>query len=405
MKTYIVTATVVDEVCIAERYGAANEYISLDYIPGTAWWGAIAGLTGIRPREQPPEQFQRLFYSGEVIFTNLYPMSGAVRAHPVPLSARTLKSAPGFYAEDTEPLFRDSNGELFPGGVINWLKDNTRFGTASAPECLKGVQDWLDRTPSEFDPGWEPLSGWYAGDPPCCRRVSVEMVLRGHNDRSGSRGTTREGRLFARQNIARGQKFQGALRAWTQEGEQAINQLVQNSLDGMSFEMSIGRQPGYVKIELEDMRDEPPYWQGDLQIDSDDDSILTVTLLSDAILLDCWLRPLSFLPAEDVATALGLKADAVIGPDPHFSALREVSSWNGAYSRPREAELAVVAGSAFCYLVGWPQEISVDERVRRLSAWQQRGIGLRTAEGFGEIRINDPFHCKYQGDKEDVAHG
>ena len=34
--------------------------------------------------------------------------------------------------------------------------------------------------------------------------------------------------------------------------------------------------------------------------------------------------------------------------------------------------------------------------LERLIAWQRRGSGLRTAEGFGEIRINDPFHRVYQ---------
>lgn len=380
MKTYIVTATIIDEVCIAERYGAANEYISLNYIPGTTWWGAIAGFTRIGHRQQPPEYFQRIFYSGDVIFTNLYPMSGEVRAHPIPLSARTRKSAPGFRNEDTEPLYCDFDQKrLYPEGAVDWL---------------------CEGPPSAYEPDWVPMSDWadwYIGDPPYCKSVSVRMVLRGHNDRSGRSGTTREGLLFARQNIARGQKFQGALRAVTPAGKEALEELVQNHLGSEPLDIPIGRQPGCVRIEVEDREDKAPPWQSDLEIDSDDHSILTVTLLSDAILLDRWLRPFSFLPSEEVAAALDLDAAAVDVPFYHFSGLREVSSWNGAYSRPRETELAVAAGSAFLYMVEWPKDISADERVRRLNAWQQRGISLRTAEGFGEIRINDPFHIQYQG--------
>jgi CRISPR-associated protein Csx10 len=381
MKTYIVTATVVDEICIAERHGAGNEYLSLDHIPGTVWWGAIASLTGIKRGETPPEQFRRVFYSNEVIFTNLYPVERAVRAHPVPLSARTQKSAPGFRYNDMEPLFRDfaQDSQIqmrYPDGVKDWL--------------LSGI-------PPQYQPDSEPMSGWYAGDPPDCKSVSVKMVLRGHNDRAWRSGTTREGRLFARQNIARGQKFQGALRALTQEGEQALTQLVKNCLDNGSCEIPIGRQPGCLWIELEDRGGTPPYWQQhDLQIDGEDSSILTVTLLSDALLLDHWLRPLPLLSAEDVASALNLNSNSVELLY-HFSALREVSGWNSAHSRPRETELAVAAGSAFCYLVNWPPKMSVDKRRSCLSAWQQRGVGLRTAEGFGEIRINDPFHREFGG--------
>jgi CRISPR-associated protein Csx10 len=400
MKTYLVTATVVDEVCIAERHGAGNQYLSLDYIPGITLWGAVAALTGLRRREQPPEWFRRVFYSGEAIFTNLHPSDGAVRAHPVPLSARTLKSAPGFGNGDAEPLLRDFKAELFPGGVVNWLAGEP--DPRIPPKCPRGVVDWLyNGPPSHFDPDWEPLRGWYVDNPPDCRSVSVKMVLRGHNDRAGRSGITREGLLFTRQNIARGQRFKGALRAYTPEGEQALEELVQKHLGGLSFEIPIGRQPGCVQIELEDIEGVPPYWQRDLNME--DDSILTVTLLSDALLFDPWLRPLSYLPPEEVAVALGLGRATVEGPLYHFSALREISSWNGVYSRPRETELAVTAGSSFLYLVSWPQDISVDERVRRLSAWQQRGIGLRTAEGFGEIRINDPFHREYQGDGQNAG--
>jgi len=387
MKTYIVTAPIIDEVCIAERYGAANEYLSLNYIPGTTWWGAIASLTGIRHHQRPPEHFRRIFYSGDVIFTNLYPMSGEERAHPVPLSARTRKGAPGFRKEDTESLFCDfDEKQLYPEGVVDWLYEGP---------------------PSAYEPDWAPMSDWadwYVGDPPLCESVAVKMMIRGHNDRSGRSGTTREGLLFTRQNIARGEKFQGALRALTPEGEEFLEELVQNHLGSEPFEIPIGRQPGCVQIELEDSGDAPPYWQPPPQIDGDDDFILTITLLSNTLLLDHWLRPLSFLPPGEVAEALELDTVAVEGPYYHFSALREVSSWHGAYSRARAAELAVAAGSAFLYCVEWPKEVSEDERVRRLSVWQQRGVGLRTAEGFGEIRVNDPFHRKYQGGGQNVGH-
>src|SRR5579872_6836460 len=101
MKSFLITAEVTEEVCIAGVHGAGNEYISLDYIPGANWWGAMAGLTGIQPRELPEESFRRAFYSGDVIFSNLYPESrgdttSGMRSHPAPLSARARKTAPGF---------------------------------------------------------------------------------------------------------------------------------------------------------------------------------------------------------------------------------------------------------------------------------------------------------------------
>lgn len=380
MKTYIVTATVADEICIADRHGAANEYLSLDYIPGTAWWGALAGCTGIRPGQEPAEKFRCVFYSNEVCFTNLYPLEAATRAHPIPLSARTPKSAPGF-EHDADILFRDESDNLYPAGVKDLL--------------LSGLP--------RYEPDWEPISGWYAGDPPRCRPVSVPMVLRGHSERSGRSGTTRQGRLFIRQNIRRNQRFEGALCALTPAGETALAELLRNYLGSEAFEVPVGRQPGHLRIELNDGGDEPPYWRRhDLQVGGEDDSILTVTLLSDAVLVDRWLRPWSFLPPAMVAAALDLPADAIELVH-HFSAVREAFGWNSAYSRPRETERVAVAGSAFCYQVVWPAEILPEERRRRLNAWQQRGVGLRSGEGFGEIRLNDPFHRAFGGGGSDAG--
>ena len=377
MKSYIVEATVLDEVCIAERHSAGNEYMGLDHIPGSTWWGGVAALTGIRPGITPSENFCAVFYSGDVVFTNLYPMFDEIlRSHHIPLSARTPKFAPGFKHE-ADPLFVDEvNGEtqhLFPDGVMDWL---------------------LNGTPGHFDSGVEGISGWYAGEPPDCRSVNVSMVLRGHHERSALSGVPREGNLFSRQNIARGEKFQGALRATTPEGEAALEWLVNEYLQGLSVELSVGRQPGRLKIDLQENLDTLLPWQKEPAVDTENrEDYVSLTLLSDAILPDKWLRPHRHIPGNEVENACGNRVE-VSGPESHFSAVREIMGWNGAYSRPRESEWAIVAGSAFLYTMKWSQDVPTEERMNILTAFQSRGIGLRRSEGFGEIRINDPFHWK-----------
>ena len=371
MKTYIVEATVLDEVCIADRQGAGNEYIGLDYIPGTTWWGALAALAGLHPGQPPQDEWVRLvFYSGEVVFGNLYPVGeGVLRAHPVPLSARTRKEAPGFKHPGAAPVFRDfDDKKLDPSGVVDLLYSQDQH----------------------YEPDYEPIGGWYVDNPPQCRSLSVSMMLRGHNDRAGRSGTTREGRLFFRQNIPHDVRFQGALRAITPQGAQALSELLHH-LDNTPLEIPVGRQPGSVCIDWRDLGQHDAPWQERPVMR--EDSLLTVTLLSDALLVDRYLRPLTYLPPEELKAGLSLtRADMING----YSATRDVSGWNGAYGRPREVELAVRAGSAFLYRVEWPQEVTADERVNRLTVWQRRGVGLRTAEGFGELRVSDPFHREYQ---------
>lgn len=376
MKSYIVDATVLDEVCIAERHSAGNEYIGLDYIPGTAWWGGMAALTGIRPGDPPSEDFRTVFYSGDVVFTNLYPTVYGIRSHPIPLSARTRKSAPGF---------KDDGGPLFLDEVD---------GRPESPPS-EGVKDWLiDGIPSSFDAEIEGISGWYVGKAPSCKAIHTPMTLRGHHERSPRTGASREGNLFSRQNISRGAKFKGALRATTKRGENSLKWIVDKYIQALSLELSVGRQPGRLKIELTENLDDFLPWQIPDPAFPLEDDFISLTLLSDAIVPDKWLRPLRHVPGSEIKRACG-KALSVTGPASHFSSLREILGWNGAYCRPRETEWAIAAGSAFVYEIKWDSKVEPDARKEILAAFQSRGIGLRRSEGYGEIRINDPFHWKW----------
>jgi hypothetical protein len=373
MNTRIVRATIDDEVCIADRHGAANEYLSLEYIPGTAWWGALAARTGILPGAKPTDEFVRVFYSSDVVFSNLYPATGLDRAHPIPLSARTWKPAPGFPGQ----------GDVFVCEV-----NDRREPLDSLPPW-----DWLlDGIPAAPEPDWEPFGGWYRPSGKDSAAVAVSKVMRGHSETAPQPGVTREGHLFVRENIRRAQEFVGCLRTATNEAEAAVVHLL-GVLGEEPAVLSLGRQPGSARIEIEQPADHPPDWQP--APDSPDDfATLTVTMLSDAILLDHWLRPVPFLSAGAVVAALGPDVN-VAGPLHHFSALRPVFGWNGAHSRPRETEWVAASGSAFLYQLQWGAVVS-EERRRRAEAWQMRGVGLRRAEGFGEIRLNDPFHRVYR---------
>ena len=333
MKNYLVKAKILDEVCLAQRGQAANIYYTLDYIPGGAWWGATAALTGIRPGYKPSDDFIKVFYSGEVMFSNLYLLGNDRRSLPVPLSARTRKHRPGFTGPSGAPVFFEVTDQgtktIAPGGV--W--------------------DWLLNSPQTYQPDWRPVPGWYVREDSACEHVSPVLTVRGHNAMSGPSGTTREGQLFQRQNIARGQQFCGFLRAMTDEAEQALERLLNPAAyvdEHSSLVVSLGRQPGTVGLTFEEAKNLE--WQNGFD-QGGDVSCITVTLLSDAILLDERLRYPDYLSADEVAKALGPGVQVTLME--HFSASKPTFGWNGAYSRPREIDLALTAGSAFCYFVDW----------------------------------------------------
>ncbi len=67
--------------------------------------------------------------------------------------------------------------------------------------------------------------------------------------------------------------------------------------------------------------------------------------------------------------------------------------FQSAWGLPKQTDLAVQAGGVHLYQVdaldGWAQ------RLERLEA---QGVGSRRAEGFGRVRVCDPFH--YEAVKE-----
>jgi hypothetical protein len=294
-----------------------------------------------------------------------------MRASPIPFSARTHKSAPGFEQPD-RVIFADGERLLRP----------------------RGVKDWLFRDESEsFDPDWVPMEGWYLGSETSRESCSVNMLLRTHADRSMPQGVTREGRLFVRQNIGSGQKFVGSIRSFSQRGDELLDELRQQMISSRPMELFIGRQPGRIEIQrVEEISDGSLPWQPTPCFNPIDRRLVSVTLLSDALVVDPYLRPLPFFPSHEIAKAVSVRKDKVKGPIRHFSRCRPLSGWNKAYSRFREWESVIVAGSVFLYQIEWDAGFSDQKVVECLDHMQKLGLGLRTTEGFGEIRVNDPFH-------------
>lgn len=389
MKDYALTATVEEEICLAIRQEAGNQYETLDYIPGRLLWGVFASLTGIRPGERPSPSFGTTFYSGEVIFASLHPLHSESneRSKPIPLSARTLKEAPGFHRDD----LGDKPGHRGKG-VCDWL--------------IKGVPSDVDRE------DYIRHSGFSSGAPPNCQTVKVLRSFMTQHERDNLRGVTQEGRLFSRQTIARGQVFLGFLRSNSDAGDQALAWLMKTIGLYVPGELSvpIGRSPGRITLYVEEADRSsqevttPPLTGNDIR-DEGGCGLFTVTCLSDMILLDAFLRPLKHLPEEVVNAHLG---DTLQSCElyPHFAGTRIVQGWNGAYQRPCEEELAIIKGSAFCYYYELAQGKTTQDLAQVLNTFQRKGLGLRRAEGFGEVIVNDPFHFSFPNriDREGEGH-
>jgi CRISPR-associated protein Csx10 len=116
----------------------------------------------------------------------------------------------------------------------------------------------------------------------------------------------------------------------------------------------------------------------------------TIDLYSDAVLKEHGLLPTMILKPEMLKERCGIQDDSL-------QLLRAYSGydyrggWNTAWGLPKDVEVAVPIGSVFVF---WTQEPELwEEALLDLEQW---GIGDRTSEGFGQVRVCDEFH--QQGD-------
>lgn len=112
----------------------------------------------------------------------------------------------------------------------------------------------------------------------------------------------------------------------------------------------------------------------------------SLDLRSDTLLRPDGWTPQLVLDADTLRAALGVD-------DPSLTLVRAYvgpvwrGGWHGGWDLPRSPEVAARRGSCFLFrtadLARWEAPLA------RLEA---RGLGARTTEGFGDVRVCDPFH-------------
>jgi CRISPR-associated protein Csx10 len=117
-----------------------------------------------------------------------------------------------------------------------------------------------------------------------------------------------------------------------------------------------------------------------------DGAYFSVDLRADALLRRAGWEPTTVLDAALLQAATGVD-------DPSLTLVRAYAEpdwrggWQAAWGLPRPTELVARRGS--CYLfrtanaAAWPAA---------LEALEASGVGTRAAEGYGEVRVCDPFH-------------
>lgn len=396
------------------------------YIPGIVVRGAIAGFM-LRQAQQsdtdlsqdPESDFKALFMDGKALFLNAYPALAEIND--------TLQVQPGVQVLPATALSAKNGGGFKPkNGVFDSLIDRfcaEQQGRIYDPNC---PQDG-DRV--------DPFKGFYSrsGKQYYSHAVNTRLLTRvGINRR---RATAEESILYSIEvldEFKRHTNKAGTLQVepmvflgsiWMQEDDLAetLCDYLQNYCNEFRLGNSASRGLGKVTLKAvkQDVSSTVPariqnfnqaldnrwkLWKlfGSSQnCPTKERLFFTVDLQSDAILTEQWrrttvisesmlqsrLQTLLALNGSDARLEGNLQLHAV------YSSYDYRSGWNAAWGLMKDVELTTQYGSVYLFSIDRDQQTSWLQALEQLDFW---GIGDRTAEGFGHVKVCDEFHCVFR---------
>lgn len=341
--------TALTPLVLTKESSSALLTASEDYIAGSIVRGVLASRY-IESRALGREahldaEFSRLF-AGELVFYPAYLTIGAERSVPIPLSVQQNKL-------DKSAL--------------------------------------LDLTYRAGEIGYKSMSGTAAiqadGEDCTLERGSVKKKISLHISRASEKerlvGRSEDGGIFNYESVLPGATFVAEVR-----GSEAALQSLRTGLAGDEFIAYVGRsrstQYGRVRIEL------APIEEGALTIPAGD--TVWLRLESDLLSYDLASRAEQVLDELFIALAAELGSEAETLKD-EFSIGKivakstRVDSMVGVWAMHRPTSYGLVAGSVFELKKSSP--LTEAERVA-LARVITAGIGARTVEGYGQLRVWTP---------------
>lgn len=329
---------------LAHRGEVGNTVLTHSYVPGSSLLPLVS--TALGPAAT------KLITGGQVVVTDATPELGGRRAVPTPRALQREKGGPAQLGNG-EPARADD--EPPPTLLVNLLHPQ---GT---PEARRLVPRGGFCAPAD--------AGVYVGD--------VATVTRAHAvvDDEPQRPTERSGGLFVYEAMAAGTVLRAEV--WLPDG-------VEFDRDAVTGERALGRskKDDYGQVSVEVLDPAPPAAPAPLSGDH-----LVVWLTSDLLLTGEAGEPTTDLSrfAAILGDALGVTLtvpDEDVGEPPvALVTTRRTESWHSGWGLPRPSLVGLAAGSVIRFAMrGQPSP----EAYQRVIA---RGVGERTAEGFGRLRL------------------
>lgn len=391
MSTEMLTLKALSPLVLHRRRASEQFSRTLDYIPGSAVRGALADLylAGEPQRASEPD-FQQLFVSGSVRFSDFLPSTGKISVTRLsPVTAVACKRFDDHHRGSLSDsllrleLVRDRESELIDD-LNQWR---------SCPEC--GSLD-LDGKRDRIEPGYYTSVAGH-------ERINVRrrMIMGAAIARLTK--TAAHSMLFSHEAIEESDVHQDVLfRGTVAVPDPKTRSTLQRLLPlNQSLAVGYGRSRGWGQLEMVSW-DSPraevttlaERWEAlneavrqlwkrfDVELAG---QYFSLTLQSHLVLRDPAGQPVlgTIGPAD-----LGLpgpveRCRSVLSAIP-------VAGWNTALDLPKADTLALSRGSVLLFRI--PLDTDRDPVIDRLSEIEREGVGQRQAEGFGRITVCDPFH-------------
>lgn len=418
MKWLLLKAKAKTAIAIPRRFEAGNLYESRMEIPKTTVRGAFAAAY-LNRGKSIDNKFRLMFENHLIRFGPLRPLAKEIEnfhdfvpVMPVPKSAQSCKYDDGLpeKGHGVRDLLFELASEVKPSekGEINCTDCGAPIEPLDKPWL---VSNWSQSLGIVYKPDF---------------RLNTHVGLGAVG--TEEMGVAMEGRLFSLQCFPQGTKFCG----WIAINENEID--LESFLKELGFEanedrqswnltfnLRVGRRSStYGALEVEaKVNDEPPWCQTHGNFDErwekfqkgfwerfkspeklkldvreksafPDGYVFSVAFVTDTILIDQFLRPYRILTASEVANRL-LIPESKVKLLTLFAQTQVIRGWNNAHRLPKEQDLAIVAGSVFLIIVQ-RDGINENELKQKLKEWEEKGIGWRKSEGFGQVLICDPWH-------------
>ena len=397
MKAIILTIKANSPLAMGRRkLGVVNE--AEDYIPGSVIRGAIAQeilqQTGYQNQDlsQNGGDFKSLFLDEScAIFHNAYPSSENQISSVIPATAVSSKTDPGFKHKGN--------------GVFDTLID--RF-------CAEYYQHPYDPNCPQDQGRVEPFSGFYTVENGNYQTHSISKRLLTRNGINRRRNVAEESILYSLEvlNESKGENqpsiYQGkiivtndhlanTLAAYINRNPQRfrLGSARSRGLGKVTIKATVTEMISEVSSRLENFNQSLQMrwkkWGNLLGKTSDQlkQTYFTVNLEAEAILTNQW-RKTTVLTPEMLQEEIE-KKDETLQLHTAYTSYDYRSGWNTAWGLIKDQVLVINRGGVYFFSTAKPE--LWEETLTNL---ELTGIGERTGEGFGQVRICSPFHTIFR---------